>query len=190
MRDTAFSRVVRRAYDYRCAACGLRVILEGGLYIVDAAHLIPFAETHDDDPRNGIALCKNHHWAMDRNLIGPGTDRRWHITSSLDDRLEGQRELINLKGRSILLPHDPRYYPKDTALLWREQRIARPYCWRLNRSNVFSENAARDCGGVDFNSLLRYCGAKLVHDFVNFLAYRDGGHRQIDFAFAGVTAAL
>ncbi len=125
IRDAAFGRVVRRAYDYRCAACGLRVVLEGGLYIVDAAHLIPFAESHDDDPRNGIALCKNHHWAMDRNLIGPGTDRRWHITSSLDDRLEGQRDLIMLDGRSILLPHDPRYYPKDTALLWREQRIAR-----------------------------------------------------------------
>ena len=42
IRDAAFSRVVRRAYDYRCAACGLRVVLEGGLYIVDAAHLIPF----------------------------------------------------------------------------------------------------------------------------------------------------
>ena len=35
VRDTAFSRIVRRAYDYRCAACGLRVVLEGGLYIVD-----------------------------------------------------------------------------------------------------------------------------------------------------------
>ena len=125
IRDAAFSRVVRRAYDYRCAACGLRVVLEGGLYIVDAAHLIPFAESHDDDPRNGIALCKNHHWAMDRNLIGPGTDRRWHVTSSLDDRLEGQRDLINLNGRSILLPHDPRYYPKDVALLWRERHISR-----------------------------------------------------------------
>jgi hypothetical protein len=86
VRDTAFGRVVRRAYDYRCAACGLRVVLEGGLYIVDAAHLIPFAESHDDDPRNGIALCKNHHWAMDRNLIGPGTAggtlrRRWMTDS-------------------------------------------------------------------------------------------------------------
>lgn len=114
--NTAFSRVVRRAYDYRCAACGLRVVLEGGLYIVDAAHLIPFAETHDDDPRNGMALCKNHHWAMDRYLIAPGTDRVWHVTTSLDDRIEGQRDLIRLDGRSILLPHEPRYHPKDSAL--------------------------------------------------------------------------
>jgi putative restriction endonuclease len=125
VRDTAFSRVVRRAYDYRCAACGIRVVLEGGLYIVDAAHLIPFAESHDDDPRNGIALCKNHHWAMDRNLIAPGTDRIWHVLPSLDDRLEGQRELILLNGRSILLPHEARYHPKDDALLWRERGLAR-----------------------------------------------------------------
>jgi len=125
VRDTAFSRVVRRAYDYRCAACGLRVVLEGGLYIVDAAHLIPFAETHDDDPQNGMALCKNHHWAMDRYLIAPGTDRVWHVTSSLDDRLEGQRDLIRLDGRSILLPHEPRYHPKDAALRWRERQLAR-----------------------------------------------------------------
>lgn len=125
VRDTAFSRIVRRAYDYRCAACGLRVVLEGGLYIVDAAHLVPFHKSHDDDPRNGIALCKNHHWAMDRNLIAPGIDRAWHVLPSLDDRLEGQRELIVLDGRSLLLPHEKRYHPKDAALLWRERELAR-----------------------------------------------------------------
>lgn len=125
VRDTAFSRIVRRAYDYRCAACGLRVVLEGALYIVDAAHLIPFSQSHDDDPRNGIALCKNHHWAMDRNLIAPGIDRAWHVLHSLDDRLEGQRDLIVLDGRSILLPHEQRYHPKDAALLWRERELAR-----------------------------------------------------------------
>jgi putative restriction endonuclease len=123
VRDTAFSRIVRRAYDYRCAACGLRVVLEGGLYIVDAAHLIPFALTHDDDPRNGIALCKNHHWAMDLNLIAPVTNRTWRVSKTLDDRLEGQRDLIVLAGRSILLPFEARYQPRDDALRWREESM-------------------------------------------------------------------
>ena len=123
VRETAFSRIVRRAYDYRCAACGIRVVMEGGLYIVDAAHLIPFAESHDDDPRNGIALCKNHHWAMDRNLIAPGTDRAWHVLKSLDDRLEGQRELIHLDGRTLLLPQERRYHPKEEGLRWRGERL-------------------------------------------------------------------
>lgn len=125
VRDAAFSRLVRRAYDYRCAACGLRVILEGGLYIVDAAHLVPFCETHDDDPCNGMALCKNHHWAMDRSLIAPGTDSRWHVSPTLDDRLEGQSELIKLDSRSLLLPTESRYRPKESALRWRERRLLR-----------------------------------------------------------------
>ena len=56
VRDAAFSRVVREAYDYRCAASGWRVILPDGSVMVEAAHLIPFSESRDNDPCNGIAL--------------------------------------------------------------------------------------------------------------------------------------
>lgn len=37
-RSTAFARIIREIYDYRCAACGLRLNLNG-LVIIDAAHL-------------------------------------------------------------------------------------------------------------------------------------------------------
>ena len=40
---------------YRCAACGLRFLYDE-ITIIDAAHLIPFSETHDDSPQNGMAL--------------------------------------------------------------------------------------------------------------------------------------
>lgn len=122
IRDTAFGRTVRRAYDYRCAACGIRVVL-GDIFIVDGAHLIPFSESHDDDPRNGIALCKNHHWSMDRFLIAPGADLHWHVSRLLDDRIEGQRDLIVLRSRSVLLPASRRYHPKTEALRWRQERL-------------------------------------------------------------------
>ena len=125
VRTTAFSRMVRRAYDYRCAACGLRVIMEGGLYIVDAAHLIPFCETRDDDLCNGMALCKNHHWAMDRSLIAPGVDSKWHVSSVLDDRMEGQRDLIQLNGRTVLVPTESRFRPRKDSLHWRERHLLR-----------------------------------------------------------------
>jgi putative restriction endonuclease len=39
-------------------------------------HLHPFAEAGDDDPRNGIALTPDMHWAMDRHLIAPGPEPR------------------------------------------------------------------------------------------------------------------
>jgi putative restriction endonuclease len=123
IRSQAFRRVVLRAYDYRCAACGLRVILDD-LVLAEAAHLIPYATSHDDDPRNGMALCKNHHWAMDRHLIAPTTDLAWRISACLDDRIEGQKDLIDLGGRAVILPKQPRYRPKAESLQWREQKLA------------------------------------------------------------------
>jgi len=121
-RRTAFRRTVTKAYDYQCAACGARVIL-GDLVLVDAAHLIPFSESCDDDPRNGMALCKNHHWAMDRFLIAPGPDHRWHVSNRLDDRLEGQQELLRLDSRDILLPSKAQHLPRRDSLEWRMQRM-------------------------------------------------------------------
>ncbi|MBU2630062.1 MAG: HNH endonuclease [Proteobacteria bacterium] len=123
-RSTAFARTIREIYDYRCSACGLRLNLNG-LVIIDAAHLIPFSESQDDDPRNGIALCKNHHWAMDKFLIVPGADNLWHVSPELDDRIEGCKEIINLNKRKILLPQDEKYYPKPESLTWRHERILR-----------------------------------------------------------------
>lgn len=125
VREQAFRRVVLRAYDYRCAACGLRVVLDD-LVLVDAAHLVPWNVSRDDDPRNGIALCKNHHWAMDRFLIAPSPqpERTWRVSSVLDDRIEGQRDLLDLRNRSILLPRETRFHPRDNALAWRVGRLA------------------------------------------------------------------
>ncbi len=44
-----------------------------------------------------MALCKNHHWVMDKRLIAPGPDMQWHVSKRLDDRIEGQVE--KLTGR-------------------------------------------------------------------------------------------
>ena len=121
-RSTAFARIIREIYDYRCAACGLRLNLNG-LVIIDAAHLIPYSESQDDDPRNGIALCKNHHWAMDKFLIVPGTDKLWHVSPELDDRIEGCKEIVSLNKRKILLPQDEKYFPKSESLCWRHTRL-------------------------------------------------------------------
>ncbi len=129
IRDAAFGRAVRRAYDYTCAMCGVRFLLDE-VILVDAAHLIPFAESHDDSPTNGMALCKNHHWLMDRFLIGPAPGRGndfdhpiWLISPLLDDRLEAHRECVSFKDRRVLLPREERHHPSHEALTWRSQRL-------------------------------------------------------------------
>jgi predicted restriction endonuclease len=81
---------------------------------------------HNDHPTNGLALCKNHHWAMDRNLIAPCPDHHWHVSKILDPRRSnGEKELIELSGKSLLLPQDEAFHPDAEGLKWRcEQLIA------------------------------------------------------------------
>jgi putative restriction endonuclease len=129
IRDAAFGRVVRRAYDYTCAMCGIRFLLDD-VILVDAAHLIPFAESHDDSPTNGIALCKNHHWLMDRHLIAPGPSRGddfnkpiWLVSSLLDSRLEAHRACMEYKGSRVILPREERHHPSHHALAWRAEHL-------------------------------------------------------------------
>jgi putative restriction endonuclease len=118
-RSRGFSRIVVVVYEHQCAACGLRLRLPNGATIVDAAHLIPFSVSYDDHPRNGMALCKNHHWAMDSRLIAPGPDHHWHATPHLDDRQPGERDLLQLAGRRLILPKESAYHPRPDALEWR-----------------------------------------------------------------------
>lgn len=127
-RSPAFRRKILTIYDHQCAACGLRIRLPSGneVSFIDAAHLIPFSLSQNDHPTNGLALCKNHHWAMDRNLIAPAPDHHWHVSKILDPRRSnGEKELMVLSGQAVLLPQDQAFYPDAAGLKWRyEQLIA------------------------------------------------------------------
>ncbi len=132
-RDAAFRRTILEVYDYRCAACGIRVLLEQAMSLVEAAHLIPFGMSRNDKPTNGVALCPNHHWAMDRHLIAPCPDRQrragvWRVNQKrLDDRIEGQRELVALEGRAVIPPSEENFYPDIGGLRWREEHLTVTY---------------------------------------------------------------
>ena len=132
-RDTAFRRTILEIYDYRCAACGIRVILDQSISLVEAAHLIPFGVSRNDKPNNGVALCPNHHWAMDRHLIAPCPDTRkragiWRVNSDrLDDRIDGQRDLVALTGRPVIPPSEEKFYPAPESLRWREEHLTATY---------------------------------------------------------------
>lgn len=122
VRDIAFARVVKRAYHYQCAACGLRIYFDD-VSLVDAAHIIPFSVSHDDDPRNGMALCKNHHWAMDHQLIAPCSNYKWKTHPDLDERYDSHRHLIGLDGKKLILPEEKCFVPKEESLRWREEKL-------------------------------------------------------------------
>jgi putative restriction endonuclease len=129
-RSPAFRRKILEIYDHQCAACGLRIKLPAAYDVsfIDAAHLVPFSVAPNDHPTNGLALCKNHHWAMDRNLIAPApaTNPYWLVSPVLDPRRStGEADLLTLAGKSLLLPQDQAFHPDAGGLKWRcEQLIA------------------------------------------------------------------
>lgn len=125
-RSSAFRRKILEIYDYQCAACGLRIRLpDSDLTFVDAAHLIPFSESTNDHPTNGIALCKNHHWAMDRHLIAPSPAGVWKASGRLiRHRSPGEAQLLELVGSRLLPPIDPAFAPSADSLKWRYEHLA------------------------------------------------------------------
>jgi len=61
---------------------------------------------------------------MDRNLIAPCPDHHWHVSKSLDPRRSnGEKELLELSGQSLLLPQDEAFHPDVEGLRWRCQSL-------------------------------------------------------------------
>jgi putative restriction endonuclease len=125
-RSPAFRRTILEIYDHQCAACGLRIKLPAGndVSFIDAAHLLPWDRFRNDHPTNGLALCKNHHWAMDRGIIAPGPDLHWHVSKLIAPRCSNcEKEIAEIAGKSVLLPKDPAFHPEAEGLRWRIEKL-------------------------------------------------------------------
>jgi putative restriction endonuclease len=61
---------------------------------------------------------------MDRDILAPGPDLHWHVSKLIDPRRSnGERELAELAGKSVLLPQDPAFHPDGEGLNWRLERL-------------------------------------------------------------------
>jgi putative restriction endonuclease len=117
-RSGAFRKKILEIYRHQCAACGLQMFEPVSL--VDAAHLVPFSEGANDHPTNGLSLCKNHHWAMDQQLIAPTHEATWAVSPVLiPKRSNGEAKLASLAGESLLAPNDEAYMPSAAGIEYR-----------------------------------------------------------------------
>lgn len=112
-----FRSRVLSAYGHQCAACGVQ------LELIDAAHILPVAEPGStDETTNGIAFCKLHHAAYDRNLLSFDHRYRIEVSSTQIDRLTeanligGLRQFQRNLRDAIILPADRRDYPSQAYI--------------------------------------------------------------------------
>ncbi|MBJ6751001.1 HNH endonuclease [Geomonas anaerohicana] len=115
-RAQAFRRMVIKAYGHRCALCGVRIITPEQHTAVDAAHIVPWSKTQNDDIRNGMALCKLCHWAFDEGMMGVSTN--YNVLTSrqimADPNVPGF--LLTLSGRAMIPPKDRDLWPAQQYL--------------------------------------------------------------------------
>jgi putative restriction endonuclease len=118
LRDAAFSRVVKAAYDRTCAMTGLKLINGGGRSEIEAAHIKPVEDDGPDSPRNGIALSRTVHWLFDRGFLSIQDDGEILQAAGLVP--EPVKRLLNPEGR-IFLPTDSTFAPHQVFLRYHRE---------------------------------------------------------------------
>ncbi|QDV68819.1 hypothetical protein Poly24_25320 [Rosistilla carotiformis] len=118
-RSARFRVDVVAAYCHTCALTGYRVTTITGHSIVDAAHIHQFARSRNDDPQNGIALCKNAHWLFDLGLWSIDDDYRVLVArDAFDEACPTQDSLRSLVGNRLNLPRDQTLWPTTKNIQW------------------------------------------------------------------------
>ena len=118
VRNQGFRRAVIKVYNNRCALCGIRVQTVDSHTALDAAHIVPWSVSHNDDIRNGIGLCKLCHWTFDEGLIGVSVKYTVLLSSELTADYNLPGHLIDLKGREMIGPQEKLLWPDTDALAW------------------------------------------------------------------------
>ena len=123
IRTVGFRQAIMRIYDYTCAVCQLYVLTLDGESVTEAAHIIPFSESHNNDVRNGISLCQLHHWSFDKGLISVDSNYKVIVSELMLERGPAEWKLTALHGKGILLPDREALYPAQEALAWHREEV-------------------------------------------------------------------
>lgn len=123
LHQPVFRARVMHAYVTTCAVCRLK-----HADLLDAAHIIGDTDVNGlARVTNGIALCKIHHAAYDRNLLGITPDYEVRIDADLLNEIDGpmlRHGLQDMHGRPLTLPTKRADHPSQEALAARFAEFA------------------------------------------------------------------
>ena len=124
LHQPVFRARVLQAYESRCAMCRLR-----HADLLDAAHII--SDAHEDGlpvVPNGLALCKIHHAAYDRNIIGVSPDLIIKVRQDILDEVDGPMLRHGIQAMAdvrLTVPRQRAAQPKRDNLDRRYQEFLR-----------------------------------------------------------------
>lgn len=111
IRSGIFKREVPKLYNSTCAISGLRIDATANISLIDACHIVPFAEAYDDTISNGIALCPNLHRAFDRGLIAISDNYEVILSKNFVESTNSSYNISQFEQKCIHLPASTESYP-------------------------------------------------------------------------------
>jgi putative restriction endonuclease len=116
----AFRILVTDAYSRRCAITG-----ESTLPVLDAAHIVPFAELGPHSISNGLLLRTDFHKLFDMGLVTVTPDLTIHVSSRIREEWFNGKAYYRLNGQRLAnLPDRADQRPSAASLQWHnEQRF-------------------------------------------------------------------
>lgn len=121
-RSRAFQVRLLELYGPACAVCGGGLQHPAGRVEVEAAHIVPRGLKGADDARNGLMLCRQHHWALDYGLFGFDVQRRV-IVPRAALALAPNATLAAIQGLAIRPPADLLFQPSLESIDWHRTQI-------------------------------------------------------------------
>lgn len=121
-RNSQFRIAVLRAYEERCAICNYRMRIDDDLIGLEAAHIRWHAYRGPDEISNGLALCPNHHNALDAGIISLSDDYKLLVSSRLKDK---PRDGSFQPHQPIAVPVNTAEQPSREHLRWHREKVWR-----------------------------------------------------------------
>ena len=122
LHQASFRERVLSAYREHCALCRLK-----HRELLDAAHIVPDTdEWGSPEVRNGLSLCKIHHAAYDKNVLGVTPDYKVEIREDVLQEIDGPMLLHGLQemhGAKLWVPRRDDFRPDRDRLAWRYERF-------------------------------------------------------------------
>ncbi len=114
---SSFRDFVLVGYNYRCGITGM-VIRSGAYNNLEAAHIRPKSHGGSFLPSNGIAMCRDLHWAFDKRFFTFSDDLKVIVHPQADSDY-----LRQFDGQSLRVPDNVFFAPDPEQIQYHREHI-------------------------------------------------------------------
>jgi putative restriction endonuclease len=114
-----FRVTVADAYNRRCAITG-----ESTLFVLEAAHIKPYAQSHSHKISNGMFLRSDFHTLFDQGYISITPDYKIMVSDSIKEQFNNGKLYYAHQGKKLLsLPSRGDWLPNKEYLEWHNAEV-------------------------------------------------------------------